>query len=166
MLITDIKFAMVEMEITQHKKWTQTTYTCTSLLKDQLIFAISYDLLYLERAALVGFGNSAYATTVGKVIVNPLLDDTFGLRFNESFVFNGETIPPHTDILAIDAIKKHIKIEHSSFQSCHGNNDKIITFDDYFMSASDFPAEAYMAVFTCKTSEGTTFERSTNFRTS
>jgi len=157
-IITDIRFNLAEIKENKYNDKTQIVYTCTSTVKDKLVFVISYYTEFVAQNSL-DFGNACYALTLPSKIDNPLLEETFSLTFNKPFVYNGNTITELTNVFDIEKIRNEIDMYENYMAFCSMGADKVIDFSNEFFEKAIFDKSEYEVKFSCKTSDGLTFSK-------
>ena len=155
-LISDIRFNLAEIKENKYNDKTQIVYTCTSTVKDKLVFVISYYTEFVAQNSL-NIGSTCYATTLPSKIDNPLLEETFSIKFDKPFKYNGENIPESTNIFDIEEIKAEIDMYENYMAFCNMGADKVIDFSQNFFEKATFEKTDYDVVFSCETSDGITF---------
>ncbi len=160
-LISDIRFNLAEIKKNKYNDKTKIVYTCTSIVKDKLVFVISYYTDFVAQNSL-GFGNACYALTLRSEIDNPLLEETFSLTFDKSFVYNGDTITELTNVFDIEEIRDEIDMYENHMVFCSMGADKVIDFSNNFFEKATFDKSEYQVDFSCKTSDGLTFSKNIN----
>ena len=155
-IISDIRFSLAEIEENKYNDKTQIVYTCTTTVKDKLVFVISYFTEFVAQNSF-DFGNACYALTLNKEIDNPLLEETFSINFNKPFEYNGEEITELTNVLDIEEIRDEIDIYENYMTFCSMGADKVIDFSHEFFANATFEKAEYEVNFSSKTSDGITF---------
>ena len=88
-----------------------------------------------------------------------LLEETFSLTFDKSFVYNGDTISGLTNIFDIAEIRDEINMYENHMAFCSMGADKVIEFSNDFFENSTFDTTEYEVDFSCETSDGLTFSQ-------
>lgn len=156
-LITDILFSLAEISKDDKDK-TQISYTCTSTVKDRLVFVVSYDTKFVAQNSL-GLGHACYALSLGRKIDNPLLEETFSLTFSKPFVYHGDTIAELTNVFEIENIRYEIDMYENNLAFCNSGADKVIDFSNEFFEKAIFDKSEHEVKFSCKTSDGLAFAK-------
>ena len=157
-LIVDIEFNAAYIR-ENNKEKQSISYSCTSTIKDKLVFVISYKTEYVH-AYVPSFGNVCYALTLPRVNDNELLRNTFSMTFDKEFTYNGNTISSMTNIFEIDAITKEIDEYESLRTFCSMGADHVLDFSDNFFKNSNFDkTEEYTVTFSCETSDNKFFQK-------
>lgn len=157
-VITDIRFNLAEIKENKYNDKTQIVYTCTSTVKDKLVFVISYYTEFVAQNSL-DFGNSCYASTLPSKIENPLLEETFSLTFNKPFVYYGDTITELTNVFDIEKIRNEVDMYANNMAFCSMGADKVIDFSNEFFQKATFDKSEYEVKFSCESSDGLTFSK-------
>ncbi len=160
-LISDIRFNLAEIKENKYNDKTQIVYTCTSTVKDQLVFVISYYTEFVAQNSF-DFGNACYALTLPREIDNPLLEETFSLTFDKPFIYNGDTISGLTNIFDLVEIRDEIDMYENHMAFCSMGADKVIDFSSDFFEKATFDKSEYEVYFSCETSDGLTFSKNIN----
>lgn len=156
-LINDISFHLAEIKVSKKDK-RDIEYTCTSTVKDKLVFVISYHTEYVTQNYL-NIGSSCYAMTLGKIIDNPLHEESFSLKFDKPFNYNGKNIVESTNIFEIGDIRKEIETYENFMSFCGMTADKVIDFNQLFLKNAIFEKTEHEVTFSCETSDGITFTK-------
>ena len=156
LLITDIRFNSAEIKENKYNDKTQIVYNCTSTVKGKLVFVISYYTEFVAQNSL-NIGNSCYALTLPSKIDNPLLEETFSLKFDKPFKYNGENIAESTNVFDIEVIRDEIDMYENYMAFCSMGADKVIDFSHNFFEKATFEEREYEVVFSCETSDGKRF---------
>ena len=159
-VITDIRFHLAKIEGKKHKEKQHIHYDCTSSVKDELVFVISYYTEIVAQNSFLDFGNTCYAFTSPTKIDNPLLEETFSLKFDKSFVYKGEVIPEGTNLFDLETILQEIDVYENYNAFCSMGADNVIDFSQAFFDESVFEKTEYGVNFSCKTSDGKEFNKS------
>lgn len=155
-IVTDIRFSLAEIKENKFNDKTQIFYDCTSTVKEKLVFVVSYHTEFVAQNAL-NIGNSCYALTLPRKIDNPLLEETFSLKFDKPFLYNGENIAESTNLFEVAAIKDEIDLYENHMAFCDMGADKVIDFSPDFFEKATFEKGTYEVVFACQTSDGKKF---------
>lgn len=159
-LITDIQFSLATADLNR-KKLKFADYTCSSTLnlnKERFLFVISYNKELVSQIINQNLGSACYATTVGEVIDNPLVEDSFTLAFNKSFLYKGQTIVKNTDLFSLKEIENEINIySEQYYRFCDMSGDLILDFSADFNKNTVFEKGEYEVIFSCKTSDNKSF---------
>lgn len=155
-LITDIRFDLAEIKENKYNDKTQIVYTCTTTVKEKLVFVISYYREFVAQNSL-NIGNSCYATTLPSKIDNPLLEETFSLKFDKPFKYNGEDIADSTNLFDLEEIRDEIDMYENHMSFCNMSANKVIDFSQNFFEKATFEEQEYDVVFSCETSDGKRF---------
>lgn len=155
-LITDIRFHLAEVYQNKYKDKQQIVYNCTTTVQDKLVFVISYHTEFIAQNTL-NISNSCYARTLGRVIDNPLLENTFSLKFNKPFDYNGKNIPELTDVFGVKDIREEIVIYENYMAFCNMGADRVIDFSQAFFKKATFQKTEHEVTFSCETSDGVRF---------
>jgi len=156
--ITDIRFGLAEIE---ENKYTDksVSYNCTSVVKDKLIFIISHYEEYVSQYMYNELGSACYAFTKGRTIDNPLLEESFSLKLNKTFLYEGREIPKETNIFSVEEIYKEVDIYKTYNSFCGMGADKVLDFSDEFFKRAVFQKDEYKVSFSCRTCEGQVFNK-------
>jgi len=157
-LITDIRFNLAEIKENKYNDKQHIVYACTSTVKDKLVFVISYYTEFVTQNNL-NSGNSCYALTLPRKTDNPLLEETFSLKFNKPFKYDGENIAESTNLFDIEAIRDEIEMYENNMAFCSMGADKVIDFSQPFFEKATFEKMEYEVIFSCETSDGKTFTK-------
>jgi hypothetical protein len=155
-IISDIRFSLAEVKEDNYNDKTQIVYICTSTVKDNLVFIISYFTEFVAQNSF-DFGNACYALTLDKEIDNPLLEQTFSINFNKPFAYNGVEIAELTNVFEIEEIRDEIDIYENYMTFCGMSADKVIDFSQEFFAKATFEKAEYEVTFSCQTSDGIAF---------
>jgi len=156
LLISDIHFNLAEIKENKYSDKTQIVYACTSSVKDKLVFVISYETEFVAQN-FFNIGSTCYATHIHRIIDNPLLEETFSIKFDKPFEYDGENIPVSTNIFDIEDIRSEISMYENHMTFCNMSADKVIDFSQDFFERATFEKTEYEVVFSCETSDGITF---------
>jgi len=155
-LITDIRFNLAEIEKNKYNDKTQIAYNCTSTVKGKLVFVISYYREYVAQNSL-NIGNSCYALTLPSKIDNPLVEETFSLKFDKPFKYNGGNIAESTNLFDIELIRDEIDMYENHMVFCNMSANIVIDFSQNFFEKATFDKGEYEVTFSCETSDGKRF---------
>ena len=158
-LITDISFSLADIEKNEHKDKQNIHYTCTSFVKERLIFIISYQKEYISQNLSHGFGSVCYATSRPIKIDNPLIEESFSLDFDKPFLYENIEIPQRTNVFGIGPISKEIDMYKNFMVFCSNGADKVIEFSQTFWENASFEKGEYEVSFSCSTSNGINFKK-------
>lgn len=139
-------------------------YNVTSVFTDDIVFIVSYHFDYVASLLKFNTGSECKAFTRAKKFDNQLMDSTFSLTFDHSFVFNGDTIKPNKNILSNGKIKSEIDIfeDYEAFDS--SGADKVFDFNDSFVKNSVFDTVDYKVTFYCRTTDSIVFTKNTTVK--
>ena len=155
-LISDIRLNLAEIKENKYNDKTKIVYNCTSTVKGKLVFVISYYTEFVAQNSL-NIGNSCYALTLPRKIDNPLLEETFSLKFDKPFKYNGENITESTNLFDIKVIRDEIDMYKNHMSFCNMGADKVIDFSQNFFEKATFEEKEYEVAFSCETSDGKKF---------
>ncbi len=155
-LITDIVFNLAKVE-GKHKDKQHINYTCTTSVKDKLVFVVSYDTEFVAQNNSFDIGNSCYALSLARKIDNPLLEETFSLKFDKSFIYKGKIIPENTNLFELETVLSEIDIYENYNAFCSMGADRVIDFSQEFFENAIFEKTEYGVEFSCKTSDDIEF---------
>jgi len=156
-LITDIRFESATLKEKDNERQFN-YYVDTTIFTKDIVFIISYHTDYYAEINL-GFSSNCYAFKKGIVYDNQLLEDTYSIKFDRSFVFNNDTIPANLNIFENTSIKSEISIFDNYMAFDSEGADKVIAFSDFFVKNSVFSPGKYNVTFYCKTSDNKEFEK-------
>lgn len=134
-----------------------------TIVYNSLTFEIKSEFARVSHNYVPQLVDQCYATSLGLVLDNTLLAETFALRFAKPFVFRNETIPAMTNVFEIEDIRELITIyedDNNPYDYC---GITVIDFDYFFTEKTVFEG-SYTAIFSCGTSDGLFFEKETRFR--
>lgn len=103
--------------------------------------------------------NSAYATTKCAEFQNQLLQSTYELLLDKSFVLNGDTIGPNIDLLSIQEVFGLTDIEIN--EDCKFATSTI-KFRQELTDKMEFEIGKYQVTFKCSTSDNKNFSKTRN----
>lgn len=152
-LIADIGFNLAEIKEDRYKDKQKRVYRCESIVKDKLIFVISYYTEFIVQNTYPGIGNTCYALTLPRKIDNPLQEETFSLTFDQPFEYKGDIIEEKTNIFKIEDIRKEIDIYENHMSFCSMGADKIFEFSQSFFENATFQKKEHRVYLHCKTSD-------------
>ncbi len=155
-LISDIRLNLAEIKENKYNDKTQIVYNCTSTVKGKLVFVISYYTEFVAQNSL-NVGNSCYATTLPSKIDNPLLEETFSLKFDKPLKYNGENIAESINLFDIEEIRAEIDMYENHMSFCSMSADKVIDFSQNLFEKVTFEKGEYEVTFSCETSDGKRF---------
>lgn len=158
-LITGIDFNTAKIFKSSSKK-ESIVFSCTSLVKDKLIFILSYETEYLY-GFLNTIGSTCYALTVPKVFDNNIVKSTFSLAIDKPIIYKGNTIPSMTNLFKIEDIATEIEQYENNMAVCGKGADIVFEFSDEFMVNSSFEKNEYYEItFSCQTTDNKTLNKS------
>ena len=157
-IIKDIRFHLVKVEGEKDINELLIYEDSTISVNDKFAFIILCDIEYANEQNIVfNVGNTCYATTVPRRLDNSLLEETFSLKFDKSFVYDGKVIQKDTNLFGLEVISSEMKIEDRTGDSM--DDSKNIIFNQVFFDKSVFEKTTYKITFSCKTSDGKEFNK-------
>lgn len=156
--ITDIIFALAEIDENRDTN-NCVYYKCISVVKDKLVFVISQYEEYVSQDMYNPSGSACYALTPRRIIDNPILEESFTLKFNRPFLYEGREIPQETNIFSVEEIYKEIDIYKEEYSFCGMGADQVFDFSDDFLKKAIFEKDEYKVSFSCRTCEGQVFNK-------
>ncbi len=129
-----------------------------------LQFRIDYHLKFQKSAHIPRIVKECNATTFPSEMGNRLLWDTFSLSFDKPFEYKGLIYPAGANIFLYPEMRDEITISEKAVDDGYTTIYDFYTQLDFsrkFMNYSEFEGE-YMVHFSCETSDGRSFQKSTN----
>ena len=148
--ISDIEFSGATIS-ERNKEREKNRFTETDVLKNDIVFIIRTKIDYITSLDL-GLSSKCYATSKDQVIDNYILENTYSLKFNQSFKYKNLTVNANTNLFEIDELKNQIQIYNSSYA------DIVFEFSQEFKTESVFSSDDNEVTFNCSTSDNRNFE--------
>ncbi|MBW8331977.1 MAG: hypothetical protein K0M40_08150 [Prolixibacteraceae bacterium] len=154
-LITGIRFESATLD-KEKAEMRFNDYVPTSVFTKDIVFVISYETVFVALNSF-NLNSNCHALTLGKIMDNKLLDETFSISLDHPFIYNSDTVKTNQNILENASIKKEIEIFESNQAFHNSGADKVFSFSDYFMKNAKFDTISYNVAFYCKTSDNIEF---------
>lgn len=132
-------------------------YADTSVFTKDVQFIVTNVTNFASRS--VGLVNRCYAYSPFTTIINPLIDDSFSLKFDRPFTYKNNIINADQNLLNVSELKNEIAIFKSHCNTKNRFSVKIIEFSTNLINNSSFESGTYQVTISCRSSDNRAFEK-------
>ena len=137
-------------------------YEPTLTFVNSVNFVLTYDLEFISYVPT--YSSACYATTKGTKYNNELIQETFSLKFNQPFMYDGVTVPAGTNIFGVQNILNETDVFQSYMTFNSTSADRIIAMSDVFIENAKFDTTEYKVIFSCSTTDNKILMDSVNVK--